>query len=126
VDGGARRMTVVLDGGFDTDAPELAELTGQLRRQLLELDVETVELVRSTDVPEGAKPLDAVSIGALVVTAGPGLLKTVVGLVGKWLARRPVRGARLTIDGDTIELSDATAAEQQQLIAAFVDRHSGP
>jgi len=93
---------------------------------LLELDVETVELVRSTDVPEGAKPLDAVSIGALVVTAGPGLLKTVVELVGKWLARRPVRGAKLTIGGDTIELSEATAAEQQQLIAAFVDRHSRP
>jgi hypothetical protein len=126
VDGGGRRLTVVLDGGSDADALELAELTGQLRRQLLELDVDTVELARSAEVPEGAKPLDAVSIGALVVTAGPGLLKTVVGLVGKWLARRPVRCAKLTIDGDSIELSDATAAEQQQLIAAFVDRHSRP
>lgn len=114
---------VVLDGGSDTDALELAELTGQLRRQLLELDVETVEPVRSAEVPEGAKPLDAMSIGALVVAAGPGVLKAVVGLVGEWLAHRPVRSAKLTIDGDSIELSDATAAERKQLIAAFVDRH---
>jgi hypothetical protein len=56
-------LTVVLDGGSDTDAPELAELTGQLRRRLLELDVERVELVRSAEVPVRAKPLDAVSIG---------------------------------------------------------------
>jgi hypothetical protein len=124
VDGGGRRLTVVLDGGTDTDARELAELTGQLRRQLLELDVETVELARSTEVPEGAKPLDAMSRGVLVVTAGPGLLKAVVGLVGEWLAHRPVRSAKLTIDGDSIELSDATAAEQEQLLAVFVDRHS--
>lgn len=123
-DGGGRRLMVVLDGGSDTDAPELAELTGQLRRQLLELDVETVELARSAEVPEGAKPLDAVSLGALVVTAGPGMVTAVVGLVRKWLAHRPVRSAKLTIDGDSIELSGATAAEQERLIAAFVDRHN--
>jgi hypothetical protein len=124
VDGGGRRLAVVLDGGSDTDAPELAALTGQLRRRLLELDVETVELARSAEVPEGAKPLDAESIGALVVTAAPGLLEAVVALVGQWLTSRPVRSAKLTIDGDSIELSDATAAQQEQLIAAFIDRHS--
>jgi hypothetical protein len=60
------------------------------------------------------------------VTAGPGLLKAVAGLVGEWLARRPVRSARLTIGGDTLELSVATAAEEEQLIEAFVARHSRP
>lgn len=119
-------MMVVLDGGTDTDAPELARLTGQLRGQLLELSVDTVELERSEEIPEGAKPLDPVTIGALVVTLGPAVLEAAVALVDRWLAHRPVRSAKLTIGGDSIELTQATAADQQRLVEAFVARHATP
>jgi hypothetical protein len=54
--GGAERLTLAVAGGPDTDDAELAELTGQLRRRLLELEVESVEPLRSTKVPPGAKP----------------------------------------------------------------------
>jgi hypothetical protein len=119
-------MTVVLEGGSDTDAAELARLTGQLRGQLLELDVETVELARGEEIPEGAKPLDPVTIGALVVTVGPAALEAAVALVDRWLSHRPVRSAKLTIAGDTIELTEATAADQQRLVDAFIARHATP
>jgi hypothetical protein len=123
-DDGLHQVTVVLDGGPGTDEAEVAKLAGQLRRQLLGLDVESVELARTGDVPSGAKPLDPVSVGALVVTLAAGALKAVVAVVDLWLRHRPVRGVRLTIGRDTIEITDASEAAQQRLVEAFVDRHT--
>ena len=56
-------LTLVVDGGSETDAEEVSKLTTQVRQRLLELDVHTVELVRTGDLPEGAKPVNAVTIG---------------------------------------------------------------
>ena len=118
-----RRLTVVIDGGSASDAEELDALTGQLRRQLLELDVDTVEPARTEDVPAGAKPMDVVSIGALVVTLGPAALKAVVSLVERWLEHRPVRSVKLTLGDDTLEITDVDDEDQDELIDAFLARH---
>jgi hypothetical protein len=117
-------LTLVVDGGSNTDAQEVSALTAQLRQRLLELDVERVELVRSSDIPIGAKPVDAVTIGALTVTLAPALVQAVVELVKSWLGSRPVRSAKVTIDGDSIELTHASQADQDRLTQAFVDRHA--
>ena len=67
----------------DADQPELAELTTWLRQELLELDVESVASVKMGDIPLGAKGLEAVGIGALVVNLAQstGMLKAVVNTV---------------------------------------------
>ena len=56
----------------DADAEELERLAVQLRRQLEELEVEAVEPVPGDAAPEGAKALDWVVIGGLLVKLGPG------------------------------------------------------
>lgn len=123
--GGMTQLRLAMEGDKDTDARELADLTSQLRRRLLELDVETVELVRRQEgVPTGAKPLDAVAIGALAVTVAPVALKAVVALVESWLKNRPVRSVTLTIDGDSLELSKISRSEQRELMEAFIEKHS--
>lgn len=119
-----RRLTLAIDGGPATDPEEVAEVTGQLRRRLLELDVDSVEPVRRDDVPPGAKPGEAVTIGALVVTAAPIVLRSVVRLVDSWLRNRPVRAVTLTVDGDSLELTNASRTAEQQLTQAFIDRHA--
>ncbi len=121
---GARQLTLAIDGGPDTDANEVSELTAQLRQRLLELDVDAVELVRSQDVPAGAKPGDAISLGALIVTLAPAAMTAVIGLLKDWLTSRPVRSARLTIDGDSIELSNVSPEDQEKLTEAFIERHA--
>jgi hypothetical protein len=119
------QLWLAVEGGQETDARELADLTAQLRRRLLELDVETVELVRrEEDIPPGAKPVDAITIGALVVTAAPAALKAVVALIDSWLKNRPVRSATVTIDGDSLELTKVSRSEQRQLVEAFIDKHT--
>ncbi|MYV98843.1 hypothetical protein GT354_11215 [Streptomyces sp. SID3343] len=108
----------------DTDENELRRLRGQLRRSLLELDVADVRLARSSgDVPSGAKSGQLIAAGTLVVTAAPFVLRQVFQLVDTWLKNRPVRGIKVELGGRTIELSDASIAERERLIDAFLASH---
>jgi hypothetical protein len=103
-------------------------LTGYLRAELLQLDVENVTTPRAGEVPPGARAADATVIGALLVALGQSSegLRSVVSVIKGWL--RPGQGThrtvRLELDGDTLELSQATADDQEQLIELFVSRHA--
>ncbi|GGV72662.1 hypothetical protein GCM10010294_33860 [Streptomyces griseoloalbus] len=122
---GTQRMRLVLTGRQDGDREELDELTLQLRERLLELDVDEVEPDRSGDIPDGAKPVDAIAVGALAVTMAPIALRSVLDLVRTWIENRPVRTVALTLGEDSLELEAVSAADQQRLIEAFLAAH-GP
>jgi hypothetical protein len=111
------------------DAERLDELARNLRAELLQLDVDDVRTPSVGEPPEGARVLDVVAVGALLVTLGRTAagLTTVVTSIRKWLARGtdPTRTVRLEIGGDTLELSSVTAAEQERLISTFISRHAG-
>jgi hypothetical protein len=119
-----RHLTLAVIGGPDTDREELADVTAQLRRRLLELDVDSVGFIRSEDIPAGAKPGDAVTIGALAVATAPTAMRAVLHVVQTWLENRPLCGVKVTIGGDSLELSNASRTEQGELVQAFVDRHT--
>ncbi|MGW7634414.1 hypothetical protein [Streptomyces decoyicus] len=122
---GVSRLTLDLTGASDTDADELQSLGEQLRRALLELDVEDVQLARQgAAAPAGAKPGEVIAVGALVVTTVPLLVRQVLQLVDTWLRHRPLRSVTVEIDGDTIELGNASAEDQRRLIDAFVSTRS--
>ncbi|MFK0295278.1 hypothetical protein ACIQU6_33075 [Streptomyces sp. NPDC090442] len=118
---GASRLALGLTGASDTDPEELSALTEQLRRALLELDVDDVRLARGgAPAPAGAKPAEAIAVGALVVTAAPVLVRQVLNLVDTWLRNRPVRTVTVELDGGKIELTNASREDQGRLIDAFV------
>jgi hypothetical protein len=123
---GEVRLQLVEDGA---DAERLDTLTGYLRSELLQLDVEDVSRVQAGGAPPGARAIDVVALGGLIVSLGRTAtgLKDVVATVRRWLAggdgvRRTVK---IEIDGDTLELSEVSAAEQDRLVDLFVRRHSG-
>jgi hypothetical protein len=59
-------------------------------------------------------------------SASGGVFTTLVGTVRDWLDRQSGRHRiSMTIDGDTIELERASAAEREELLDAFVRRQSG-
>jgi len=113
--------------GADTE--QLDELARALRQELLQLDVRDVTAHRAGNPPPGARgELDAAQVGGLLVALGsdaPGL-NAVIAAIKAWLARRRAarRSVRLEIAGDVLELSNATMADQDQLIRLFVDRHA--
>jgi hypothetical protein len=120
------QLRVAEDGA---DAERLASLVGFLRQDLLQLDVEDVTALRDGEPPPGARVFDVVAVGGLLVKLGRSVegLRAVVSAVGKWLGRGEgaPRTVRLEIAGDVLELSAATAADQQRLIELFVSRHAG-
>jgi hypothetical protein len=110
--------------GPDADPEEVAEATLQLRRELLELDVEAVELPRGGEPPPGTRAVELAALGALVVTVGQSpLLGPVLAAVRSWLAGSPQRSIKLELDGDTLELSGLSSKEQRRLVDEWLGRH---
>lgn len=125
---GHATLEVQVGLGDETDPEELAEITARLRRELLELDVADVELVDAGEPPEGAKAVEAIVLGALLVrlAKGAGSLPGVVAAIQGWLGNKAGRTVKLQIDGDTIELTGASERNQKRLVDMWVERHSAP
>jgi hypothetical protein len=114
---------VQLDAGPDADDQEIEELTAGLRRELLELDVNSVVRVREGEVPPGARGLDIMALGSLLFRS-PELLKTVAVVAQSWASSRAGRSIELHSGGDALKLTGVSSDQQRQLIAMFVERHS--
>jgi hypothetical protein len=112
------------------DAERLASLTGFLRQDLLQLDVQDVTALRAGEPPPGARAIDVAAVGGLMVSLSGSAeaLRAVVAAVRKWLTRGEGvrRTVRLEIGGDVLELSEASAADQDRLIDVFIRRHGAP
>jgi hypothetical protein len=121
------QLMVNIGASPNTDSEGLATLTRQLREDLLELDVETVDLVRAGKAPEGAKAGDPVTWGALLVAlvASGGVLTTLVNTLQSWLTRHERRSVILEIDGDKLEVTGVSSEEQQRLVNTWLSRHGG-
>lgn len=123
--GDALRVELAEDGA---DAERLDTLTRYLRQELLQLDVEDVTARRAGEPPPGARAFDLMAVNELMVYLGPTAegLRTVVSAIRKWLGRGSGvrRTVRMELDGDVLELSEATEADLDRLIALFVDRNT--
>ena len=119
-------LALRLDAGTDASDEEVDRLTGRLREELLELDVDDVRRAAAGEAPEGARAVDPEALGHLLVTVAtaPATLRAVVGTVRAWLARSAARSVRLELDGDVIEVTGVSSADQQRLIDVWIERHS--
>jgi len=121
-------MTRILLGIDEDEADDRdkEQLALQLRRELLDLDVDSVEPL-TADAPDGVRSGLAVVAGTLVATLSSGPVSAVVVAVLGWLHRSPVeRNVRIEIDGDVIEVHNADLESQTKLIEAFLARHADP
>jgi hypothetical protein len=111
------------------DEERLDAVSHYLRAELLELDVENVASIEAGRPPRGARGADVTVAGALLVTIGQAAdsLQSVLALITAWLHRGERTGTgrkvRLELDGDVLELSAASAAEQDRLVELFAIRH---
>jgi Effector Associated Constant Component 1 len=123
----ARQATLEIQLDVDeSDPQELAELTARLRRELLRLDVDSVDQPVAGEAPEGTKAVDLMVIGSLIVNLGrsAGALTSVVRAVQGWLGSSASRTVKLQLDGDSIELSGVKSSDQQRLIDLWIERHA--
>ena len=108
----------------DADSAELEDATSQLRRELLALDVDDVKAPAVGEAPPGTRGAVGAEIGTLLVAAGRAAIGPVVAAIQSWVARRASRSVKLTIDGDTIEVSNVSPEDQRELIESFLARHA--
>ncbi len=115
----------MLDAGSSREADELLELTQRLRGELLELDVDTVQIGTEGEVPEGAKGGELLAFGGLVIkfALDSAVLRAVVDTTVAWLGRQEARSVRLTLDGDTLEVTGVSSEEQSRLVEQWIARH---
>jgi hypothetical protein len=116
-----RGVVVRVSPASGDDPGELAELTGRLRLELLDLDVQAVDPVAEGDVPEGAKGLPAIA-GWLVVHLGREGLSTVLGQLADWVSHND-RTVEVTVGGDVLKLGRATREQQDKIIDAWLAQH---
>jgi hypothetical protein len=120
------RLAVEVSAGPFADAEELEELVAQLRRELLELDVESVDRARGGPAPRGARAVDVLALGTLLVSlADPAtVLPSVVAAVQVWSSGRSQRSVKLELDGDVLEVTGLSSGDQRRLIDGWLDRHA--
>ncbi|UUV30140.1 hypothetical protein NQK81_36085 [Amycolatopsis roodepoortensis] len=115
-------------GEDGADAERVDQLTGYLRGELAERGITDVKALPAGPAPPGSRGFDVATVGGLLVTLGQSAqgLRSVVAAVREWLSRggRVKRTVRLEIDGDVLELSEATLTDQDKLVDLFVSRHS--
>jgi hypothetical protein len=108
----------------DTPPDDLAALADQLRQELAELDVESVEPARVGPTPAGSKAIEAFALDILIVKVAPALLGKVARTVQDWLQRSHAQAIELTIDGDTIRFDRASQQDRNRLIGLLEAKYA--
>ena len=83
-----------VEGG---DPAELDELTRQLRAEVNEMDVESVEQVSLGQAPDGTKAADMAALGQLAVTLAPTLVPPLFELLKSWVERKPSTPVKIRV-----------------------------
>ena len=106
------------------DPARLEELTGRLRSELLDLDVNDVERVSAGNAPEGSKAIELAAVGALIVTMEQsGRLRGQGREHDPRVAGAdpaPTRAVEDALGDRTIELTAASNDQQDRLVAEFI------
>lgn len=107
----------------DSDAEELSRETFFTRRQLLDLDLASVEFQHDREAPIGAKAGNAAELGTLVICGVP-TAAVAQGIIDLLLMRIRVgacRSARLTMHGNTLELTGLTETLQEHVVEEWFE-----
>lgn len=118
-------LGIQVELGPDADDKEVAEATLQLRRELLDLDVDSVDLPTAGQPPPGTRGVELAALGALLVSVTQSqLLAPVLAAVRSWLGGSPQRSIKLELEGDTLELTGISSTEQRRLVDEWLQRHT--
>ena len=122
---GPATLGIQVELGPDADAEEVAEAAQQLRSELLDLDVDSVQLPAAGKPPPGTRGVELAALGGLLVTVGQSqLLGSVIAAIRSWLGGSPQRSIKLELEGDTLELTGISATEQRRLVDEWLQRHT--
>jgi Effector Associated Constant Component 1 len=106
----------------DSDEEERADLASRLREEIRGHGIDEVSHP-AVEPPPGSKG-GALEWAQLVVTLA-GTVPSLVMAIQGWLGRHPDAAVTLEIGGDRLTLDEASPADRQRLLEAFLGRHGG-
>jgi hypothetical protein len=117
------RITLQLEGDREMHPDELDDATRQLRGELLDMQVESVDLVGKQDVPAGAKSAEAISLGTMAMTVLPVFIPKIMEFLQSWVARNDGKTIKVkTQAGDrSIELEFSHKAISQDELKTMIE-----
>lgn len=90
-------ITILIDAGIDADDEEVSDALHQLRSQLSDLNVDSIDGYVVEGTLDGAKADSTIhALNALEVTTAPGLLSQVVDVFRNWTSWRQDRKVVIT------------------------------
>lgn len=116
-------ITLQLEGDREMHPDELDDATRQLRGELLDMQVESVDLVGKQDVPAGAKSAEAISLGTMAMTVLPVFIPKIMEFLQSWVARNDGKTIKVkTQAGDrSIELEFSHKAISQDELKTMIE-----
>jgi hypothetical protein len=79
------------------DPAELDELTRQLRAEVEELNIDSIDQVSAGVAPEGIKAVDFTVIGQMAVTLAPAIIPPLFDLLKSWVERKPSTPVKIKV-----------------------------
>jgi hypothetical protein len=115
-------LSVRVAAGPDSDPEELDSMSVDLRRELLELDIESVVRATEGSVPPTAKAGGTVLSDVLIVSlSNSTVLVAVVHLLAGWVKRGSRRKVTVRVGKNSIEIESASAEEAAKLIESWLE-----
>lgn len=116
----ADTLRIRLDVAAGVDDDLLDRMTGDLRAELLHLDVESVTRPPGDPAPDGSKAGEVLAVGALLVAVAPPFVEGVMTVLTSWLSRQR-SDVSIEIDGQRFT-GAVSREERRQLVAAYLAR----
>ena len=99
---------------------DIDRMTRQLLSELRETDVESAELAKGDEAPQGTKSGDTVNMGSIVISVLPSVLPAIVGLVQAWATRGQERTVKFKGKvGQSIVEFEGSPEELQKLLTSL-------
>jgi hypothetical protein len=122
-------LIVDVTSADDVDEDGLDQLVRKLRAELLDLDIplDAVELAtEAAELPDAKGVGGLTTLGVLLVRfiTRADVLAGVVGAVREWLERGRPGTVKMTLAGDTVEISGHLSPDQSRLIDLWIARHA--
>ncbi len=95
----------------------------QLRKEILELDVESVEIPFTKELPVGVKSNDPISLGTLIIAfaASQGVFSSLINLLTMWVTRQERKKLLIQFGENKIELQGIPEEEQKELLRLWFE-----
>ena len=109
------------------NSEEIDQLTHQLMNEIDELGIASVNLLKEGPVPDGAKGIEAVTVGGIALTVLPTIIPKLVEFLQNWLMRGEGRKIKIKTQlGDrSVELEYSPSAMSRAELQALIDTLTG-